>query len=70
MTSDTNEYSKDQFTSFRGQKRKLNKGKRKESSRRWISRQLNDPYVLEAQKRGYRSRSAFKLIELDYHFLY
>ena len=68
MTSDTNEYSKDQFTSFRGQKRKLNKGKRKESSRRWISRQLNDPYVFEAQKRGYRSRSAFKLLQINQKF--
>ena len=44
---------------------------RKSSSTRWLKRQLNDPYVLEAKKRGYRSRSAFKLIELDdkYQFL-
>lgn len=41
---------------------------RKLSSTRWLKRQLNDPYVLEAQKRGYRSRSAFKLIELDDRF--
>ncbi|BCW89721.1 Ribosomal RNA large subunit methyltransferase E [Alphaproteobacteria bacterium SO-S41] len=32
---------------------------------RWLQRQLNDPYVKEAQSRGYRSRAAFKLIELD-----
>jgi 23S rRNA (uridine2552-2'-O)-methyltransferase len=44
---------------------------RKESSRRWIERQLNDPYVREAKAKGYRSRAAFKLIELDdkFHFL-
>jgi 23S rRNA (uridine2552-2'-O)-methyltransferase len=41
------------------------------SSTRWLQRQLNDPYVIEAAKRGFRSRSAFKLIQLDdkYHFL-
>jgi len=37
---------------------------RKNSSTRWLQRQLNDPYVAEAQRLGYRSRSAFKLIEL------
>lgn len=44
---------------------------RKESSRRWIERQLNDPYVREAKAKGYRSRAAFKLVELDdkFHFL-
>ena len=41
------------------------------SSVRWLQRQLNDPYVHEAQKVGYRSRAAFKLVQLDdqYHFL-
>ena len=41
------------------------------SSTRWLQRQLNDPYVAEAQRQGYRSRAAFKLIELDdrFHFL-
>jgi 23S rRNA (uridine2552-2'-O)-methyltransferase len=51
---------------------KLKRGKgRKVSSRRWLERQLNDPYVAEAKRRGYRSRAAFKLIELDekYGFL-
>jgi len=38
---------------------------RKISSKMWLERQLNDPYVLEAQRQGYRSRAAFKLIELD-----
>ena len=37
----------------------------KPSSRQWLTRQLNDPYVHEAKRRGYRSRAAFKLIELD-----
>jgi 23S rRNA (uridine2552-2'-O)-methyltransferase len=43
----------------------------KESSRQWIERQLNDPYVHRAQAEGWRARSAFKLIELDekFHFL-
>jgi len=41
---------------------------RKTSSTRWLQRQLNDPYVLEARKRGFRSRAAFKLIELDDRF--
>lgn len=41
---------------------------RKLSSTRWLQRQLNDPYVLEAKKLGYRSRAAFKLIELDEKF--
>src|SRR5215469_8402788 len=35
------------------------------SSTRWLGRQLNDPYVAEARRRGYRSRAAFKLIEMD-----
>jgi 23S rRNA (uridine2552-2'-O)-methyltransferase len=41
------------------------------SSRQWLQRQLNDPYVAAARQKGYRSRAAFKLIELDakYRFL-
>ena len=41
------------------------------SQKIWLERQLNDPYVHEAKKLGYRSRAAFKLIEIDdkYHFL-
>jgi 23S rRNA (uridine2552-2'-O)-methyltransferase len=42
-----------------------NAGRRKPSSTAWLSRQLNDPYVAEARRLGYRSRAAFKLIELD-----
>ena len=42
--------------------------KRTPSSARWLQRQLNDPYVHEARKFGYRSRAAFKLRELDDRF--
>ena len=38
------------------------------SSQRWLHRQLNDPYVQEARRLGYRSRSAFKLLQLDGKF--
>jgi len=38
------------------------------SSARWLTRQLNDPYVKQAQADGYRSRSAYKLAELDQRF--
>jgi 23S rRNA (uridine2552-2'-O)-methyltransferase len=43
----------------------------KAGSTRWLERQLNDPYVAQAKAKGYRSRAAFKLIELDekFHFL-
>jgi 23S rRNA (uridine2552-2'-O)-methyltransferase len=44
---------------------------RTQSSRAWLQRQLNDPYVAAARSKGYRSRAAFKLVELDekFHFL-
>lgn len=42
--------------------------KAKESSRKWIERQLNDPYVARARADGYRARAAYKLIELDEQF--
>lgn len=41
---------------------------RSTSSTRWLQRQLNDPYVVEAKRLGYRSRAAFKLRELDDRF--
>src|SRR5882724_7826430 len=46
-------------------------GKRKLSSKLWLERQLNDPYVAQAKREGYRSRAAYKLIEIDdkYRFL-
>jgi 23S rRNA (uridine2552-2'-O)-methyltransferase len=40
----------------------------KASSTRWLERQLNDPYVADAKRKGYRSRAAFKLAELDDKF--
>lgn len=52
------------------QRVKTGKG-RTVSQKNWLERQLNDPYVIEARKQGYRSRAAFKLIEIDdkYKFL-
>lgn len=46
-------------------------GTRTVAQKAWLERQLNDPYVHEAKRLGYRSRAAFKLIEIDdkYHFL-
>jgi 23S rRNA (uridine2552-2'-O)-methyltransferase len=41
---------------------------RKPSSTRWLERQLNDPYVARARREGFRSRSAYKLIEIDDRF--
>ncbi|MEO1198276.1 MAG: RlmE family RNA methyltransferase [Pseudomonadota bacterium] len=41
------------------------KKKRSGQSRRWLERQLNDPYVRKAKAAGYRSRAAFKLVEID-----
>ncbi len=43
---------------------KTGKG-RKLSSKLWLERQLNDPYVARAKREGYRSRAAFKLVEID-----
>ncbi len=43
-------------------------GKRTASSARWLTRQLNDPYVRQAKAEGWRSRAAFKLSELDDKF--
>jgi len=46
-------------------------GRLKLSSKLWLERQLNDPYVAQAKRDGLRSRAAYKLIEIDdkYHFL-
>ncbi|MEO1014336.1 MAG: RlmE family RNA methyltransferase [Pseudomonadota bacterium] len=41
---------------------------RKHSSTLWLDRQLNDPFVARAKAEGYRSRAAYKLIELDDKF--
>jgi 23S rRNA (uridine2552-2'-O)-methyltransferase len=42
--------------------------RRTPSSRAWLERQINDPYVLRAKREGYRSRAAFKLAEIDDKF--
>jgi 23S rRNA (uridine2552-2'-O)-methyltransferase len=41
---------------------------RSQSSRHWLERQLNDPYVAAARREGYRSRAAYKLAEIDARF--
>jgi 23S rRNA (uridine2552-2'-O)-methyltransferase len=56
----------------RGLKVRVKTGKRRTlSSKLWLERQLNDPYVAAAKREGYRARSAFKLAEIDdkAHFL-
>ncbi len=57
--------------SLAGKERVKTAKKRSPQSARWLERQLNDPYVKRAQAEGYRSRAAYKLIELDekFHFL-
>src|ERR1700732_3174681 len=42
--------------------------KRSPASAEWLRRQLNDPYVAAAKQQGWRSRAAFKLLELDDRF--
>ncbi len=41
---------------------------RSQSSRHWLERQLNDPYVAASKREGYRSRAAYKLTEIDARF--
>jgi len=53
----------------RGEAVQLNTAKgRSTASQAWLKRQLNDPYVRAARAEGYRSRAAFKLLELDERF--
>ncbi|MBL7372563.1 rRNA methyltransferase, partial [Escherichia coli] len=52
----------------RGHTRVLTAKRRTPQSTRWLERQLNDPYVKRAKAEGYRSRAAYKLIELDEKF--
>jgi 23S rRNA (uridine2552-2'-O)-methyltransferase len=64
--------SKDKAGGARGLKvRVKTAGKRSLSSKLWLERQLNDPYVARAKREGFRSRAAFKLMEIDdkAHFL-
>jgi 23S rRNA (uridine2552-2'-O)-methyltransferase len=49
----------------RGRERLRTARGRSTSSQRWLKRQLDDPYVREAKRAGYRSRAAFKLVEID-----
>jgi 23S rRNA (uridine2552-2'-O)-methyltransferase len=44
------------------------KKSRSESSRQWLQRQLNDPYVMAAKEQNFRSRAAFKIIQIDEKF--
>ncbi|MGO4437725.1 RlmE family RNA methyltransferase [Rhizobium sp. RAF56] len=44
---------------------RVKKKKLKASSRQWLNRHINDPYVQRAQLEGYRARAAFKLLEID-----
>jgi len=56
------------MTSDRGERRlkvRVKDKRKSQSSRKWLERQLNDPYVARAKREGYRSRAAFKLIEID-----
>jgi 23S rRNA (uridine2552-2'-O)-methyltransferase len=57
--------------SLAGKQRVKTAKRRTPQSTRWLERQLNDPYVKKALADGYRSRAAYKLIELDekFHFL-
>jgi 23S rRNA (uridine2552-2'-O)-methyltransferase len=48
-----------------GRQRVRKGGNRTPSQRAWLERQLNDPYVARAKRDGYRSRAAYKLIEID-----
>lgn len=55
-----------------GLKQRVKSGKKRSlSSKLWLERQINDPYVARARREGYRSRAAYKLIEIDdkYRFL-
>jgi 23S rRNA (uridine2552-2'-O)-methyltransferase len=57
---------RDRRTSAPAGRQKVRKGgNRTPSQRAWLERQLNDPYVARAKREGYRSRAAYKLIEID-----
>lgn len=53
----------------RAEKVRLHSARRRRAgSTRWLTRQLNDPYVQQARREGYRSRAAYKLLEIDRKF--
>lgn len=57
------------YPTNRGKKQKIKKSSnRKLSSTIWIKRQINDPYVIEARNLGYKSRAAFKLLQINDKF--
>ena len=59
----------DDTCQFRGKFSRVKTAKgRKYSSTKWIQRQINDPYVIKARSQGYRSRAAYKLIEINKKF--
>jgi 23S rRNA (uridine2552-2'-O)-methyltransferase len=60
----------DSGRSLKGKERVKTARKRSPQSTRWLERQLNDPYVKRAHAEGYRSRAAYKLIELDEKFAF
>ena len=53
------------MTEGRNLKVRVKGGGRTQASRRWLERQLNDPYVARAKREGFRSRAAYKLAEID-----
>jgi 23S rRNA (uridine2552-2'-O)-methyltransferase len=56
------------MTTDRGERRlkvRVKDKRKSQSSRTWLERQLNDPYVARAKREGFRSRAAFKLAEID-----
>jgi 23S rRNA (uridine2552-2'-O)-methyltransferase len=53
------------MTEGRNLKVRVKSGGRTQASRRWLERQLNDPYVARAKREGFRSRAAYKLAEID-----
>ena len=53
------------MTEGRSLKVRVKSGGRTQASRRWLERQLNDPYVARAKREGFRSRAAYKLAEID-----
>lgn len=56
-------------TGYRGLRERVKTaGKRSVSSNRWLERQINDPYVARSKQEGYRSRAAYKMLEIDDRF--
>jgi 23S rRNA (uridine2552-2'-O)-methyltransferase len=53
------------MTEGRNLKVRVRAGGRTQASRRWLERQLNDPYVARSKREGFRSRAAYKLAEID-----